>query len=147
MSHVRTQIRDAVAGLLTSVSPVIGPALKSRTWPIAETSLPVTLVYTNAEGIDVGEGDGFDVYDRVLQVVIEPVVQNPDDVDTVLDDQIAAVETALGNDIGLGGLVLHCLLRAIEIIISTEGAQPIARARLTYEARYRTSFTDPTIVI
>lgn len=142
MSHVRTQLRDVVASLLSIVPAGVH---KSRRYTVNEMELPAVLVYTNAEAIDSDTDAGFLVFDRVLQLVVEPIVQAVADVDTVLDDLIAAVEVAIGVDIALGGLALHCLLRGIEVEMTTEGAQPLARARMTYEVLYRTTFTDPTV--
>ena len=143
MTHVRTQLRDAAAIVLAPA----GAVHKSRSYSLAESELAAILVYTNAESIDLDENAAFDLYDRTLALVVEPIVQATADVDTALDTLIEAIEMAIGADPGLGGLALHCLLRSIEVTISTEGAQPIARARMTYEVRYRTAFENPSTAI
>ena len=135
MSHVRTQIRDRVATLLAGV----GTVHKSRAWNVAEAALPVILVYTNSEEIDA---EDFEVLERRLQLVVEPIVQAAT-VDTTLDGLVADIEAAIGADVGLNGAATHCLLTGIEIFTSTEGSAPIARARMTYVAHYRTTFADP----
>lgn len=135
MSHVRAQIRDAVATLVSGVATVY----KSRAYPIAEASLPVALVYCNTEEV---EPTDFGKLERRLQVVVEIVVQ-ASVFDATVDSLIASTEAALGSDLTLGGLALHCLLTQIDVTVSVEGSAPIARARMTYVAHYRTTFSDP----
>jgi hypothetical protein len=141
MSHVRTQIRDRFVTLLGPV----GTVHASRIYPLAEDALPVLLVYTNNETIDV-DGAAFNALDRSLEVVVEIVEQATATLDTALDTLLASVEAAIGADEDLNGLALHAAPASIEVSMSTEGAQPIGRARLTYSVLYRTTYTDPTVV-
>ena len=133
MSHVRTQIRDAVAGAVTSLATVY----KSRHLPIEEADLPSILVYTNNETV---EGD-FQTLARMLEIVVEIVVQGTD-LGAEFDPLIVSVETAL-NANSLGGLTQSMVLRSTVVDSRIDGAAQTGRARLTFEALYRTSFTDP----
>jgi hypothetical protein len=136
MSHVRTQIRDAVVALLP------GTVLPSRVYPT--DSLPCTLVYTNAESDEQG---AFGAIDRRLEVVVECIAQaTEDDIDTDLDAMFAAVEVALSAT-SLGGLIREIALAGIDVTLSAEGAAPIGRGRMTFAALYRTSYGDPTTSI
>lgn len=141
MSHVRTQIRDRVAVDLAGV----GTVLKSRAYSVAEDELPVLLVFTNNETMGIESFS--ETLERQLQVVVEIIAQETAGLDAAVDDLIADVEIALGADPTLNGLVMECLPLSIEIATSTEGAKPIARARLVYQAVYRTAVTDPSTVI
>ena len=50
MSHARTQIRDAIFGILdTAISNVT--IQKSRIYPIGEGKLPAILIYTRQENL------------------------------------------------------------------------------------------------
>ncbi len=140
MSHVRTQIRDRVASLLAGV----GTVLKSRAYAIAEDELPVLLVFTSNETMGVQD---FSALERQLQIVVEIIAQETAALDAAVDDLIEDVEVAIGADPTLNGLALECLPVSIEITTSPEGAKPIARARLIYQAVYRTAVTDPSTVI
>jgi hypothetical protein len=136
MSHVRTQIRNAVVALLP------GTVHAARVYPVDEATLPVTLVYTNGETDEQSE---FRTLGRTLEVMVECVVQ-ASDLDTALDARFIAVEQALA-DTDLGGLCVSFSLTGIEITLSAEGAAPIGRGRMTYAALYRTSYSDPTTSI
>ena len=133
MSHVRTQIRNAVAAALTGV----GTVHVARVYPVTEAELPVVLVYTNGEQIEQGE---FGSLERVLEVVVEIVAQG-DSLDAAMDAVLVDVEQALGG--GLGALVTSFSAASIEVSTSTEGSAPIGRLRLAYEATYRTAYADP----
>jgi hypothetical protein len=128
MSHVRKQIRDAVVAALP------GTVYASRVWPVQESDLPVHLVYM---GTEQAEELDFKTLDRRLEVVIECVAQALDD---DLDALIVGVEQALGAGVAPA---MNLRLLSVEIVNSAEGSAPIGRARMTYEARYVTSFADP----
>lgn len=132
MSHVRTQIRDAVVGALTPVAPVHA----SRFYAVQPDELPAFFVYTGDEQI---EGD-LDTLSRALQVIVEIIAAGPDFEDT-LDEYIALAETALTGD--LTALIVHLQPVAITLTASAEGSTTIGRARMTFEAAYRTSYDDP----
>jgi hypothetical protein len=139
MSHVRTQIRTAAVTALAS----LGGVHASRVYPIQPEELPVYLVYTTAETADYGgEFGSMSALERRLQLVIE-VVASAQDIDLALDNGMVRVEALIGADITLGGLCAQCLLGNIEITTSVEGSAPIGRARMTYEAVYRTSIVNP----
>jgi hypothetical protein len=142
MSHVRTQIRDYAATLLGEV----GTVYKSRVYPLGEDSLPALLLYTSAEAMDI-DSSAFDTLERRIEVVVEVIAQATTDLDTALDDLLASVESAIAADDSLGGLALSSVPTSIEVSILKDGAQPIGRARLTFQVLTRTSLTDPTTVI
>lgn len=132
MSHVRTQIRNAVAAELAGIAPVH----VARVYPVDEADLPVLLVYTNGEQLT---GDTFGNLARSLEVVVEIVAQTAA-LDDAMDALLAQVEQALA-----GGLAMATsfLPTEIDVTTSADGSAPIGRLRLTYEATYRTSFADP----
>lgn len=134
MSHVRAQIRTAVVAALGSLGGVYASRIRS----FQPDELPAFLVYTQNEEIE----SDFSYHARALQVVVEIHVDGQD-FDAALDEQIAAVEIALSGD--LSGLVQSFVPISIETSHSAEGAAPVGRARITYEARYRTAFADPEL--
>ena len=140
MSHVRAQIRTAVSAVLDDITTVYA----SRVYPLEADELPVILVYTNAEQI---ESQAFNTLDRVLELVVEIVAKSGDALDDELDDLLARCETAIAANPDLDGLAVEAIPVTIDVSVSTEGAQPVGRARLTYSVLYRTSSTDPQNVI
>lgn len=144
MSHVRTQIRNRVATLLTGLAPVYA----SRVYPLAESALPVILVYTDEEEIAVDEA-AFGTLQRQLTATVEIVAKSTteDALDDVLDDLLVLAETALAADPTLNGLAISAVPSAIAVSVDSQGALPVGRARLTYAVLYRTAPTDPNVSI
>lgn len=132
MSHVRQQILDATAAALAD----LGGVFKSRFYPVDPVELPVFLIYAGDEEI---EGD-FTKEERRFQVIVE-IVADGQWADETLHTSLAAVETRLTGT--LSSLVVQFAPVTITATTSVEGAKPIARLRITYEAMYRTSYTDP----
>lgn len=139
MSHVRTQIRDAV---VTALADIEATVYASRYLPIEEPDLPALLVYTNTESI---VGDDLDHLTRTIDLVVEIVVQ-AQDIDAEVDALLVGIEQALNAET-LGGLVMVLLPANIEVSMRAEGAQPVGRARVTFQATYRTAFADPELSI
>lgn len=136
MSHVRQQIRDAVVAALSD----LGGVHKSRFYPIQPDELPVYLVYSGDEELE----GGFDTLERRYAVVIEIVADGPW-LDEALDDCLASVESRITGT--LSGLVVSMTPVQITMTASAEGAKPVGRLRVAYEAVYRTSFTNPAASI
>lgn len=132
MSHVRAQIRAATVAALEP----LGGVYASRLRPVQPEELPVFLVYLGDEAI---EGN-FTVLERRLEVVVE-IIAHGQDFDETIEQQLVAVEAALTGT--LDDLVVAFQPTAISLTSSSEGASPIGRARITYEALYRVSYTDP----
>jgi hypothetical protein len=133
MSHVRQQIRAAVVAALTPIATTVA----SRIWPLDQSALPVLLVYSGSEEI---EGAEFGAMDRRYDVNVEAVVAG-ENYDDTIDGLLVQIEQALNGD--LGGLVLSMTATGIEVSASAEGSTALARARITFEAQYRTSYADP----
>jgi hypothetical protein len=132
MSHVRHQVRQAVVDALET----LGGVHASRLYPISPDELPVYLVYLGEESL---EGD-FQTLTRTLTVIVE-VVTDGQDFDEGIEDAIVEVESRVNGD--LDGMVISIRPASIELIPSMEGAKPVGRARISFEAVYRTSYSDP----
>lgn len=104
MSHVRQQIRDKVAEILTGLATTGNNVFKSRVYPLASGELPGLCIYTNTEESDPETGK-YDVFDeRTVRVVIEGYDKLLEGVPDSLDDISAEVETALFANEYLDGL-------------------------------------------
>jgi hypothetical protein len=104
MSHVRTQIRDAVVALLP------GTVLPSRVYPT--DSLPCTLVYTNAESDEQG---AFGAIDRRLEVVVEVALSATSLGGLIREIALAGIDVTLSAEgaapIGRGRMTFAALYR------------------------------------
>jgi len=103
-NHAKQQIREAVAALVTGLTTTASRVYKNRKRPLAANDLPCLMVMN-------GDDDLVDVYGspltecRLFQIKIKAVVKAGDNVDDVLDTISKEVETVLGANPKLGGLV------------------------------------------
>ena len=144
MAHVRAQIRDAVATALTGLGATV---IKSRFFPNDEASLPVFLVYTVNEAVDLGMASGSDTMFRRLSVIVDAsAIDDEQTLDDTLDNFAVSIETALAGNT-YSSIALDTDLTSTEINTSTEGRQPLGTVRLTFEVLYRTSKTNPATAV
>lgn len=145
MAHVRQQIREAAATLVTGLTTTGANVFQSRVYNLQESQLPALLVYTSQEAIELADGT-LDAPQRILSLVIEGKAQATANVEDTLDDIAKEVEIALGADITVGGLAHGNDLTNTLKQVTAEGDQPIGSVQLTYDVKYRTPFGDPETV-
>lgn len=145
MAHARKQIRDAVIGQINALTTTGSNCFASRVWPMGEDKLPGLIVYTVSESADITTmGSARNSY-RKLQVNIEAHVKgaNPDD---TIDTIAAEIESALGDDHSLGGLVKDIYYNGIEIDLKGEGDKPIAVGVLSYVVEYQVKENNAEVI-
>lgn len=142
MAHVRKQVRDAIASLLTSgVTLVSSRVYTSRVYPLTEAKLPAVLVYSTSESSGL-MAMKLPTLDRSLSVSVDVYVRNTSTFDDDIDAICVQVEEAIGADFRLSGLVKETVLTATEIDYNGDAEQPVGVARLTYTVRYVTTVGD-----
>lgn len=142
MSHVRKQIRDRVATLVTGLPTTGSSVYKMRRYALDDSKLPAICVYTMDESsslITIGSR----TLRRVINVAIDIAVKGPSaTVSDTLDAICVSVEEALAADFTLNGLAKSSVLTSTEIDVNVEGEKSIASARLVYSVEYITLITD-----
>lgn len=108
MAHARTQIRNAVAALLTGLPTTADRVHVNRRRPVPGGSLQPTLLIRTGE--DVADDEPVVIgsprlIHRHLQVIVEAVARDAA-VDDLLDQVSLEVEQALAADLSLGGRVV-----------------------------------------
>ena len=142
MSHVRQQIRDRVATLVTGLPTTGASVYKMRRYALDDAKLPAICVYTTDESsslITIGSR----TLRRVINVVIDIIIKGSstavsDSIDTIC----VSAEEAMAADFTLNGLAKSSVLTSSEIDVNVEGEKSIASARLVYAVEYVTLITD-----
>lgn len=142
MSHVRQQIRDRVATLVTGLPTTGSNVYKMRRYALDDAKLPAICVYTTDESsslITIGSRS----LRRVINVVIDIIIKGSsttvsDSIDTIC----VSAEEAMAADFTLNGLAKSSVLTSSEIDVNVEGEKSIASARLVYAVEYVTLITD-----
>lgn len=142
MSHVRQQIRDRVATVVTGLPTTGANVYKTRRYALDDSKLPAICVYTMDESsslITIGSR----TLRRVINVAIDIVIKGSSTtVSDALDTICVSAEEAMAADFTLNGLVKSSVLTSTEIDVNVEGEKSIASARLVYAVEYVTSITD-----
>lgn len=142
MAHVRQQIRERIASVLTtSVTLVSSRVYQSRVYPLTEAQLPAVTVYTGAETSGL-QTIGTKTLMRTANINIDVYAKATADLDDDLDAIAVQIEEAIAGDFTVNGLAKDAVLISTDIDFSGETEQPIGMARLTFAVRYITAIDD-----
>lgn len=142
MSHVRTQIRDRLATLVTGLPLTGANVYKMRRYALDDAKLPAICVYTTDESsslITVGAR----TLRRVINVMVEIYAKGSSaTISDTIDGICVSAEEAIAADFGLNGLAKSCILTSTETDVNVEGESGIGTARLVYAVEYVTAIGD-----
>lgn len=146
-SHLRKQIRDAVAAALTGLTTSGARVYESRTHELQDTNLPGLRIYTNSEDVRISEIlSSSRVLERDLELVVEACSKKSSGLDDELDLMIQEVEVELAANQGAGG-AKWIQLKSIEIDMEGEAEKDIGVARMTFEVRYNAALSAPDVAL
>ena len=142
MAHVRKQIRDRIASVLSSnVSLIKRRVYASRIYPLTEANLPAITVYFGVEASALLSMPSKDMI-RTATINIDAYVRATNKFDDDIDAICVQIEEAMASDFTVNGLAKDAILTSTEIDFSGDTEQPIGVARLTYTVRYVTAIDN-----
>lgn len=144
MAHVRQQIRERLASILTGLSLTQDRVYPMRRYALDQSKLPALLIYTmdeSSSNITIGSR----TLSRQINVAVEIIVKSSNNVSDIVDTICAQIEAEVGNDYKLNGLAKSCTLTDTQIDISVEGENPISSARLSYTVVYITDMNNAEV--
>lgn len=152
MAHVRTQIRNKLEELFAGLATTEFRVFQRRAYPLSLYDLPGLCIYSGEEEILTGEMEGEigvgTVQDRSYSVIVEAIASDSDDIDGVLDQISAEVETKLFTDPFLGNLVTDCTVAETNQIDSDKYIEkPVGGIEMRLQLRYFTKEGQPEIAI
>lgn len=147
MSHVRTQIRDAIATRLTGLATTGARVYRSRAFSLAENELPSLSVYLKREEIREVTFGTTPTLHRRMELVIEAHAASNDDLDTTLDTICAEVETAMEPILTVGGVSVPAALSTTEIEFLSDGEDLVGVASMTWLIDCKTAEDAPGTLI
>jgi hypothetical protein len=143
MPHVREQIRNRFATLLGALAG--GRVYTSRVYPV--DILPAIGIFANSEISTQDPVLNPARMNREVDVVVEIASEAIADVDAAIDVIASSVETAIAADPTMAGIAVDVTLTGTTMEIEDAGDIPLAFARLTYRAWYRTTAANPDAAI
>lgn len=142
MAHVRKQIRDRIASVVSTAATLVsGRVYTTRVYPLTEANLPAITVYTGTETSNL-QTMGVKTINRDLQIAVDIYVRASATTDDDVDAIAVQVEEAIANDFSVNGLAKSAVLSSTDIDFSGETEQPIGIARLTFSVSYITAIND-----
>jgi hypothetical protein len=144
-NHVRQQIREALATVVTSLATTGARVYQSRVVQLEPNELPALLIATNSESIDVLDFVSNPSLERTLTINVTAVAKAVSNLDDTLDQIIKEVEVAVSTSNTLGGLIKDVVLTGIEIEMNADAEMPTGQAVLTFNANYYTRAQAPDV--
>lgn len=142
MAHVRKQIRDQVASIVSTAATLVsGRVYTTRVYPLTEANLPAITVYTGQE-VSALQAIGNRTLTRNLEVAVDIYVRATASTDDDIDAIAVQIEEAISNDFTINGLAKEAVLTGTDIDFSGDTEQPVGIARLTFSIRYITAIND-----
>lgn len=144
-THVRQQIREAIATLVTGLSTTGSRVHQSRMRPRGEGELPCLLVHSNdVESISAADADT--LQQRDLPIVIRGLAKAGATLDDTLDAIALEVETAMASNPRLSGKAHRSQLTAVDTEFDDESDQPVGEIQLTYTFTYFVQAGTPGVL-
>jgi len=140
MSHIRQQIREAVALSVTGLVTTGQNVYQSRVYP--HNVLPCISIFTKEEQAEFTSVSRPRASRRELSLVIEIRAKEAADVDDQVDQISAEIEAAISGDITLGGIAKDIQYEGIDIELEGGADQPTALGTMNYNVIYRVLETD-----
>lgn len=149
MAHIRTQVRQGMAAAVTGLPLTGARVFVSRPYPLQTTDLPAILIYSDGEttiqAIDIGSPR---TLERTMQVWVELVAMATAALDDTLDEGCRQIEVALANP-ALVGIASAGGVSQVSMQIEIDGtaAQPVGRARMSYQVQYFAAENAPDVAL
>lgn len=129
MSHVRTQLVEAVADVLDGLNTTGSNVFVGQVYAVGVEQMPCLCISTSSEEVDWADQN---TQRRAVSLVIDGRVRAEYGADELLDDIAAEVETALLADQFLGGLTQGIDLISTEKEFSAEAEGETGSVSMTY---------------
>lgn len=142
--HVRKQIRQAVATLLTGLATTGARVHVARPYPLEASGLPALVIDTPRESREaMSMGGANRLLERVLELHVRVVVRGVSGFRDTADQICKEVEVAIAGDNGLGGVAKHVSFLSMDSEVTGEGEQPVCEVTMVFEVLYVTALNAP----
>jgi hypothetical protein len=147
-NHLRRQIREAVATLLTGLTTTGNRVFQSRVQTLKDNQLPALVILTNEETVTQQTIHSNPLLERQLSVQVVAKAKANTNLDDTLDKIIKEVEMAVfASDAAntLGGLVKGLVLDSLDITFNGEAETKVGEAVMAFTAVYFNQAATPDV--
>jgi hypothetical protein len=145
-AHVRTQIRQRIATLLTGLPTTGSNVFSTRVYPLQDSELPALRIFTEREPSQTITMNPPGDQERILEVRVEAIAKTNTALDDTLDEICKEVEIALVAD-ALEPLARSIDLRTTETNPEGSAEHPTGSAIMTFEVGYVTARNAPDVAL
>ena len=117
-NHLRRQIRERVATMLTGLSTTGSNVFQSHVYPLENSDLPALCIYTQDEEIEVGAMGDPRVCHSTMTLIVDGYAQTSSNLDDQLDQIGKEVQVAMAGDVDINNLVKDSYLSSVDISYS-----------------------------
>jgi hypothetical protein len=149
-NHLRRQIREAVATLLTGLTTTGNRVFQSRVQTLKDNQLPALVILTNEETVTQSTIHSNPLLERQLSVQVIAKAKANTNLDDTLDQIIKEVEMAVfASDAAntLGGLVKGLVLDSLDITFNGEAETKVGEAVMAFTAVYFNQAATPDVSV
>lgn len=143
MTHARTQIRHKFVDVLSVITGAKVEATRVSNY--AESELPGIAIFPGEEKSSGTKMIG-DAMVRMLEIMVEIRVKRSADADDVLDGYSAQVETLLGVNRKLDGLLIDSELESSIPEFDDETDKTVGLMTLKYVCLFRVNRSNPEVI-
>lgn len=143
-NHVRQQLREAIAVVVTNLTTTGARVFQSRAYPLQETDLPCLLIKTESERIDYQTIHASTLQERDITVTIEAVARATSNLDDTLDKICKEVEIAIN---AASTIAKDIRLIGTNLDTSVVGNQPVGLATMIYKMKVYTLSNAPDVAV
>src|SRR3990167_8668209 len=147
MTHVRQQIREAVATLLKVSPSTWGPVFETRI-PTSRAVMPFLMVFADGESVDSISVNSPGVYFRDLNIVVAGRLKLPGNNDTeTVEDRMDALASEVETKLSFSALLstmtqlkgIRLASTEMVVVIDDQDSPQYAEVTLAFVARYVTA--------
>lgn len=142
-NHVRQQIREAVAIIITGLATTSNRVFQSRQYALSETDLPCLTVYTDGDRVEYLSIHDNPIQEREIFVRIDGYAKQVADLDDKLDTINKEVEVAMSG-LAIADSVEY---KGSQIDESVLGNQPIGRVSMVYRIKVCNASNAPDVIL
>ena len=143
--HVRKQLREAVATLVTSLTTTGTRVYQSRVYPLQTSELPCLVITTDGDQVDNITMNNPAQQQRETRVRIEAYARATATLDDTLDLICKEVEIAIAG--ASTSLVKGLMYNGCQIDIEAIGDQPVGKASMIFSKDLYTVSNAPDVLI
>ena len=143
--HVRKQLREAIATLVTSLTTTGTRVYQNRVYPLQTSELPCLVITTDGDQVDNITMNNPAQQQRETRVRIEAYARATATLDDTLDLICKEVEIAIAG--ASTSLVKGLMYNGCQIDIEAIGDQPVGKASMIFSKDLYTVSNAPDVLI